>query len=495
MVQEAMGLKGGYIRNNNQMTTGHYDTTLATMDVYGITAILINGDKYNYAPINIPESIYKNIENPMQRIHASAVTIDTGRKIRNGDKIILLNLYRSSNAKDGHNEQLQAIINHLHNFMNDKNPNIIIAGDLNIWSEMIGSDPEMRITRPRKFIIGDEIIELFANNRIININNGQPNMWMYDENDIMKYYHVDTIWTNNELINITTIHHQFNTENKITNHFPNHITVQHVGRSQTNKIPGHVWNINEVSTESWNKYRDAINQQMNILNNIINDKVTNKINNNDVIMETAYNMICKIIYNAAVQYVGKKTIYDINKPYIDKSIITMIRNLRNQKKGIITKIMNRIKKQKLSTNFCITSKQIEIDIISIHGKTAYTKYMNWKIRNKEKNKIIRNARRKYQNNKINKLITKYKDRFYYRIIDDIMNVGYNKNSNIPNIIKPSVAVNIKDVDNTKLKHHHYTRNSFETSNEFNQYFNTIGNKKNPNYKSTLKTHESAISEI
>ena len=87
-------------------------------------------------------------------------------------------------------------------------------------------------------------------------------------------------------------------------------------------------------------------------------KVNDKMDNNDIIIDAAGFMMYKIILGAAVQCIGQKIIPDIDKPYITDEISTIISDSRDEKKDIITKIMNRIRNIKISTNFNITPVEI-----------------------------------------------------------------------------------------------------------------------------------------
>ena len=104
-----------------------------------------------------------------------------------------------------------------------------MTGDLNMWSALIGSDPIQRTMRPDNFNNGDDIMNQFAKNRITNINNGQPTLWSLNINGIKREYNVDTMWNIDELVNNVHITHNFDSNTTITDHYPNHISIQHIG--------------------------------------------------------------------------------------------------------------------------------------------------------------------------------------------------------------------------------------------------------------------------
>ena len=197
---------------------------------------------------------------------------------------------------------------------------------------------------------------------------------------------------------------------------------------------------------------------------------------------------CNIIHSTAMTLIGERVASDVNKPYITNGITQVITDLRNKKKGTINKLLKRIRNMKINTNSTVTHRQIKLDIINHFGLIAYNKCQNWIMRNKNKMKLIRAAKREYQNRKIRKLAKKHKYRMHYKVIDQITKTGYNKNDQIPNIIKPNIAINESDIKYIQFHPSHYTHNSYETASEINKYFNTIGNNINPNYKNTLQTN-------
>ena len=255
------------------------------------------------------------------------------------------------------------------------------------------------------------------------------------------------------------------------------------------KLKVRKWNINNANKSKWKQYQDLIESQKQILLRKVNTNLTEVYHNNKTnIIDAAELTMCEIIHNAAQYAIGKQTISDIENPYITKQITNIINILRKDKKRIVNKIMNRIKNLKIATNSFITKQQIKLDIINKYGNNALYAYENWVIRNKNKMKLIRQAKIKYQNSKIRKLVLKHKDRMYYRIIDEISNIGLNKKNRVDHNIKLHVAVNKKDIKQKELKAEDTTCNDNETAMECNKYFNTIGNKCNPNYKTTLKTN-------
>ena len=252
-----------------------------------------------------------------------------------------------------------------------------------------------------------------------------------------------------------------------------------------------------MNTTTWSKFRERIREPISQIHQITKEKYTN--NNNECdrnnIINTTLEILCNTIHQAAITDIGRTTIYDINKPWISNEIVTIINKLRLEKKGIITKILNRIRNIKSQSNGNISDPQIKNDIIANYGELSYHRYSNWYLRNKQKNKQIKYAKQIYQNKKIRQLATRDKSRFYYKTLDEISNVGMNKHQHIPSIIKPSVAVHHNQINVADLKKTQITKNSHETANEFNQYFNTIGTPINPNYKSTLQTNRNRVRQF
>ena len=489
MSQESIGTKNGYHRTPTTAITDLPNMHLAAYDPYCVTTIHIHDNCQNYIPIQFPESIYHTITNPINRIHASAVVIQTNKTVRSRNEMVLLNLYRSPNSKPSTMYQITRIIQYIQHFLGDQNPNIIIGGDLNIWSEEIGSDPHMRFRRPDKFKEGDKAFEIMNKLNIININNGSPTMWKKLRNGIINEYCVDTLWISNGIDSEIAIHHHFDNNTTISDHYPNHINIQHLGWNHTPKIPGSRWNINTATRSKWNKYRQRINSNINQIYNITKEQYhASNDHNKTNIINTALKMLCDTIYEAAEIEIGRTIIPDIHKPWITAEIVDTIKQIRNEKKGIVSKILNRIKKLKRQTNGAISKSQIQQDLQSNFGAASYAKYTNWVCRNRNKVQLIKRAKKIYQNKKVRQLATRNKSRYYYRTLDEISNIGLSKHQHMPSIIKPSIAVKPEQLQPNNIKKHHLTQSSHDTAVECNKYFNTIGTTLNPNYKSTLLTN-------
>lgn len=54
-------------------------------------------------------------------------------------------------------------------------------------------------------------------------------------------------------------------------------------------------------------------------------------------------MLCNIIHKAAITQIGRETINDISKPWISSEIVSIMKQLKNGRKGISTKMLNRVK--------------------------------------------------------------------------------------------------------------------------------------------------------
>ena len=60
------------------------------------------------------------------------------------------------------------------------------------------------------------------------------------------------------------------------------------------------------------------------------------------------------------------------------------------------------------------------------------------------------------------------------------------------MIIPEIAVTDSDIKCDKITADDFTKKSYETANKCNPYFNTIGHKTDPNYRSTLKTNRQQV---
>lgn len=72
---------------------------------------------------------------------------------------------------------------------------------------------------------------------------------------------------------------------------------------------------------------------------------------------------------------------------------------------------------------------------------SYTKCATWCKRNKNKDKLLKIERQKYQNKRIRQLSMRNESRFHYKPLQDIINVKHNEHNHMQSIIKPKIAIN------------------------------------------------------
>ena len=497
MAQETLGFKGhGYKLRKKQDYVEINNMFIASNDPYGITSIYVNKKIKDYVSIHFPMDLFGEL-NQKYIIHASAVIIFINGKIRNRDYIIYVSVYRSPHKDAISLNAMEIIIKYIQKFVNDKNPNIIIGGDLNCYHENIGSNPLRRYDKnfTKKFIDGDTLFEIMNKYNLNNINDGSPTLWKYQkEKDIMNVFCVDTIWCNNQLSLNNKINATYNSTILDSDHFPGIITLNAINmKINVKNTVYYTWNFDSMNNERWKIFRNSIKTKIKHLENIIEEykkKKVNKIkaNDNEVkkriigpIMHSSLTTMKKIIINTGIEIIGRTKTKSNDKKYITKPIKKIIHGLYKLKKKI-KPIINRIKKLKIK-HYKMNEEKFDINKLKDYlSKKEIALYHQYKLKEKDKNKIIRNAKKKWINNQFEKLITNTKGKNYYYILNKIMNINNGNNDRmINNIIKPSIHVNpINEKQKNELKYYHFTRNSKQIANEMNAYFNTIGTKYNPN---------------
>ena len=274
---------------------------------------------------------------PINKIHVTAIIFYTGRRVRGRNNLIFLNMYKSPRSTIADNEQIHNIITNVKTFTKDNNPNIIAGGDLNMWSEVIGSNPSMRRARYEKYANGDNIIQQMGENQLININNGQPTMCKHDRGGNEMLYHVDTFWIIDETQNHIHVQHQFQQTIRITDHFPNHIVIKCAGWTMNKRIPACRWNVPQMNAMKWNQYRNHITPKIITLGKYSQSQITSTKNttNKTVYIDSMLNTMCDILYHSVTNIIRRTEVPDIRKPYITTGMVRIIVNLQNERKGII----------------------------------------------------------------------------------------------------------------------------------------------------------------
>ena len=132
-----------------------------------------------------------------------------------------------------------------------------------------------------------------------------------------------------------------------------------------------------------------------------------------------FNTMNKMIKNTAKNVIKQKYVV-MGKEYITKQMKCIIGNLRKERKEIKS-IFNRIRNIKKQTNGKINEEILKDELIQNFGKDRYQKYLQWKIKNKLKIKMIRILKRKYEKDKAAKLINNNKGKEYYKIFEELEN--------------------------------------------------------------------------
>ena len=115
-----------------------------------------------------------------------------------------------------------------------------------------------------------------------------------------------------------------------------------------------------MTANKWNQYRMVIKRKIAALHENIKYELAHKkdVYTKNSCIKSASHSMCDFIYHAATNVVGRDKIPDISKPYITTETVDIINNLRQERKGIINRIVNRIKHLKSESNGSITNLQI-----------------------------------------------------------------------------------------------------------------------------------------
>ena len=94
--------------------------------------------------------------------------------------------------------------------------------------------------------------------------------------------------------------------------------------------------------------------QIATLNKNIAVQMTKNSEDENAVIDAAEVIMCRIVHVTAKNIIGQETMTDINKLCVTKEVTTIINNLRNEKKGKLSKMLQCIKNLKISTNCTIT---------------------------------------------------------------------------------------------------------------------------------------------
>ena len=501
-VQEAVGTKGkGYIKRNKSCCGNIPKMKLVNVDKYAVTAIYIHHKVSDYVTLNFPSHLFEQYD-PKDKIHATGIVIFMKQSIRNRNSIIFLNVYRSPGVTAAPIKHVSKLINWIKEFVEDQSPNIILAGDLNFWSELNGSDPKKRRKYRRKFEDGDNLIDALQQQKMSLYSNQQPTMWKKQNDDIITEYSVDSLWITNNLKQHVNISANFECSIKVSDHYPHKVSIKRINALQAPKTHRTEWKINETTSDDWIRFEESVNKQCVELHEQIKERMMKPTTRTKTIIDASIKTIQQILLNSATECIGKKVIYQNHKCYINKEIKRIIDELRKEKKKLKC-ILNRERKLKKNHGCLMNELILKRDI----GIKAFHRLKAFKTRERYKQKIIRQARRKWINSKIEKLTSK-KDKKWYETLNEVENIAYGKHKHIGHIIKPSIAIyppdkrespQIKSLATNRISSQKtnqrritlkdYTKNDKETAEEVNKYFNTIGTEANPNYCNTMKNRK------
>ena len=165
LIQEAAGLKGGYKKSNQHNIAELKGMDHVATDEFGTTVISAKRVIDNFIKIPLPDDLFGSV-NPKKIFHVTAVVVILKTEIRNRNALILVNVYRSPSKEAIMINKLEVLFKYIHQFMDDQNPNMLICGDFNIWSELIGSPLELRTMNKNKFEDGDKLFEVMNKYRV-----------------------------------------------------------------------------------------------------------------------------------------------------------------------------------------------------------------------------------------------------------------------------------------------------------------------------------------
>ena len=129
---------------------------------------------------------------PIKMLHATAIIMQIEKPTRGRNNTMLLNTYSSLSSVVNSEQQMNESINYFYNFTKDDRPNVNIGGDVNVWSELIGSDSKKLTSYPDKFKRGENIMHTLAAQDVANMNSDGPTLWEQTKHDRFKEHYVDT---------------------------------------------------------------------------------------------------------------------------------------------------------------------------------------------------------------------------------------------------------------------------------------------------------------
>ena len=213
LLQELVGGKYNKITMRNVRRLMGYE--LITMDEYGTTAVYVKDDVVSCTPIRI-----QSTGTPKEAIQAAAVIIPTTGVIRNRRQLVFVSFYLSPNSRDAVKsmDSVEGILDQIRSATADRAPNVIIGGDVNIWSEQIGSDLFNRAVSGYnwKYEAGDRLHSVMWDQKMCCITNREPTMWKSDTDGSRREFAVDTLWVTDALPQHADIQSRFDRSVQIT---------------------------------------------------------------------------------------------------------------------------------------------------------------------------------------------------------------------------------------------------------------------------------------
>ena len=432
LTQETAGLKGGYKKDKTNLIAKIGGYKIRAVDEYGITAIYLKEDIANYSVIKLPSDLFGKNKTKQQKLHITALILFTKQPIRDRHELVFVNGYRSPADDAIDIKQIHKVFDYIKRFMGDRNPNIMVNGDFNFWSELIGSDPTMRTKYKSKFEIGDDMFDVMAKHHFININDGNPTLWKKNkETNTITEYAVDSIWINHELMNHLKITTAFQHDIRSSDHYPNYIEIDNIGYRKKQSIPRYEWNIKQMTESKWLDFKNTVNNRSQTLLSSFKERMENKHENEEYgdIIHATMDALHTILTQTGREIIGRTKIYDINRPYLTEEIMDIIRKRKAEKKKF-RNVLNRIRNLRRTRTEKLTKEDIKKDIKDIFGTKHYDRFINWPQRDKEKTRSIRRARRRWQNKRTKTLGNSIKNENWYTALKRIEDVNYNRNTEI-----------------------------------------------------------------
>eukprot|EP01083_Nonionella_stella_P226596 804573_1 len=412
------------------------------------------------------------VPRPSSHLNIPLCAIYLDEQIRNRECIIFINIYRSPSITAVQISEINKILNVVKRITKDKNPNIILGGDINAYHEKWGS--KNRSKYKNKFEEGDMMMHQMAKHGLININDGGPTRAYGTA--------VDVIFITKGLTDRIEIC-RFDRNNDISDHYPCLIRIKNVSVRRTINMNYDELNIADMNNKKWIEYDDEVNAELKILD----DQKSKARGTKSAIIHATFSSFKSILKRCARRVIGLRTKQRFSKPWMTpetKRAIDAVHAMKKRYRAVIRTIAKF--KKKIFARF--KRKATEDEMRSEVGKKNYQHYDEFDALETSKARLCRRMRRNYQHKRIKSTYTTQKDRKYWKIINDLDAIEEGTNAHtLQKIIKPSKCINKKD----RERHDYipldwYCHDDDEMTHEVNEYFNTISCEKNPNYRASIQ---------